>query len=444
VLRAYDVIQKKRDGLELDRCEIEWFVNGCVSGEVPDYQAAAWLMAVYLCGMNDREASDLAEVMAHSGGTLDLSAIPGPKVDKHSTGGVGDKTTILLAPLLAAAGVFVPKMSGRGLGHSGGTIDKLESVPGFRAALSVDELVDQVRRVGVAVSEATASLAPADKVLYALRDVTATVGSIPLIAASVMSKKIAGGADAIVLDVKTGSGAFVKETDRAVELAHLMTKIGEAAGRKTVALVTDMSQPLGSAVGNALEAAEAIRAASGKGPADLLSLALTLGGHALWAAGLASSPCAGHDRIDGVVRSGRGIEKMREWIEAQGGDPRVVDDPTLLPRAPVRFPVRSPREGYVVSVDAERIGRACVALGAGRSRKGEEVDPSTGALVFAKVGDYVGQDDLLCEVHARNDSEAEAAAAEIASAYTLSDEKPPASRLVKAVVTAEGVEDTPD
>jgi len=433
-VRPYDLIRKKRDGGELSREEITFLVDGFVRGDVPDYQVSAWLMAVYFRGMTDRETADLTLAMARSGRMLDLSGIPGVKVDKHSSGGVGDKTSLVLVPLVAACGVVVPKMSGRGLGHTGGTLDKLESIPGLRTEVDVDAFLQQVRRVGCAIVGQSPDLVPADKKLYALRDVTATVDSVPLIASSIMSKKIAGGADAIVLDVKTGSGAFMKRLEEARVLAQAMVAIGSALGRRTVAVLTDMDQPLGYAVGNALEVREAIETLRGDGPGDLTELCLELGSHMLRLAGRVRGPEEGRDTLREAVRSGAGLRKFAEMVAAQGGDPAVADRPDRLPAAPVVLDVQSPEDGYVEAVDAEAVGRVSMGLGAGRVRKEDTVDPAVGVVVEAKKGSRVHRGDVLAHVHARTEEAAQAAARALLQAYRLGPTPPAPRPLVHALV----------
>jgi len=415
----YDLILKKRNGLELTAEEINFFIKGYTNGEIPDYQAAAFLMAVYFCGLSARETSDLTEAMVDSGERADLSAIPGIKVDKHSTGGVGDKTTLVLVPLVAAAGVPVAKMSGRGLGHTGGTVDKLESIPGFRTSLEKTTFIEQVRQVGVAVVAQTGRLAPADKKLYALRDVTATVDSIPLIASSVMSKKIACGADAIVLDVKTGSGAFMREPDQAFALAEAMVEIGRRAGRRAAALVTDMSQPLGYAVGNALEVAEAIDTLQGRGPADLVELCLALGSQMLLLAGVAQSAAEGREKLAELLQKRAALDMFEKIIVAQGGEQRVLYDPSVLPAAAYREEIISPAGGWVQAIRAEKIGQAAMLLGAGRETKESVIDPAVGVALRKKAGERVERGEVLAMLHVNGRERLPAVRELIFSAFTV-------------------------
>lgn len=436
-MRAYDLILKKRDGAELTREEIQWWVRGIADRSIPDEQVAAWAMAVFFRGMSERETADLTRAMAFSGATVDLSGVPGTKVDKHSTGGVGDTTTLVLAPLVAAAGVPVAKLSGRGLGHTGGTLDKLESFPGFRVELSREEFIRQVREIGIAVAGQSADLVPADKRLYAIRDVTATVDSIPLVAASVMSKKIAGGADAIVLDVKVGSGALMKTLDDALRLARLMVGIGRQLGRRVVALVTDMNQPLGRAVGNALEVREALATLRGEGPPALTELCLTLGGYMLWLAGRAGSPGEGRAVLREHLRSGRALEILRRLVAAQGGDVRAVDDPGRLPAAGYRALLTSPRSGYLVAVDAQAVGTAAMLLGAGRARKDDAIDLAAGLVVFKRLGETVTAGEPLAELHYNEPARLEAAREILERAFTVADAAVPPPPLVHAVIGAE-------
>ncbi len=401
-MRMYDIILKKREGLELTREEIKFFVEGYNSGDVPDYQASALLMAVYFRGMNDRETADLTTSICDSGERANLSSIPGIKVDKHSTGGVGDKTTLVLAPLVASAGVPVAKMSGRGLGHTGGTVDKLESIPGFNAMLTPAEFIEQVRHIGAAVVAQTGVLAPADKKLYALRDVTATVDSIPLIASSIMSKKIASGADAIVLDVKVGSGAFMRDEKSAYQLARTMVDIGNNVGRRTIAFLTSMDQPLGRAVGNALEVQEAVDTLKGKGPGDLLEVTLSLGAAMLLLAGKAGDMQEGRKTLLSLLDSGRAMEKFEEMISAQGGDCRAFYEKGYLPVPKHISKLKSAFEGFVEAINAEEVGLAAMLLGAGREKKESKIDPAVGLVINKKVGDPVKKGETLTEVHANS------------------------------------------
>lgn len=434
-MRMNDLILKKRDGAELSAAEIEFLIRGYVDGAIPDYQVAAWLMAVYFRGMSFAEMAALTSAMVASGEVCDLTAIPGTKVDKHSTGGVGDKTTLVLAPLVAACGVPVAKMSGRGLGHTGGTIDKLESIPGFRTDLTLEEIVAQVREVGLAVVAQTGNLTPADRLLYALRDVTATVDSIPLIASSVMSKKIASGADAVLLDVKTGRGAFMQNEEDAVRLARAMVQIGRRHGRRTVALVTGMDQPLGRAVGNALEVREAIAVLAGdQGVPDLRDLCRRLAAHMVFLGGRADSLEQAREQVENALESGAALAKLRAWVRAQGGDASVVDDPDLLPAASFRREVTAAAAGFVHTVDARAVGRAVLVLGAGRTVKEAAVDPAVGLTLHRKVGDRVEPGALLATVH-HNGTGAEEAAALVRDAYVLAPEKRALGPLVRAVIT---------
>ena len=433
-MRPYDRIRKKRDGGELSAEELEFLVSGFVRGEVADYQVSAWLMAVYFRGMSERETADLTLVMARSGRMLDLRSIPGVKVDKHSSGGVGDKTSLVVVPLVASCGVPVPKMSGRGLGHTGGTLDKLESIPGLRTEISVDRFVEQVRRVGCAIVAQSEHLVPADKKLYALRDVTATVDSVPLIASSIMSKKLAGGADAIVLDVKVGSGAFMKRVEDALGLARLMVGIGQQLRRRTVAVVSDMDQPLGRAVGNSVEVEEAIGALRGEGPEDLVELCLALGAQMLLLAGRVRAEEEGRDLLRAHLRNGVGLRKLAEMIEAQGGDPAVVDDPRRLPRAPRVVEVLAPESGYVQAMDAEAVGRAAMILGAGRARTDDRVDHGVGLWVEAKVGARVEVGQPLARLLCRSEETGAEAARRVRMAYRIGPEAPRDRPLIHAVV----------
>lgn len=429
-MRAYDLILKKRNGEELTGEEIDFLIGGYLAGQVPDYQMSAFLMAVFFRGMSARETADLTRVMVASGGIVELSGIPGVKVDKHSTGGVGDKTTLVLIPLAAACGLKVAKMSGRGLGHTGGTLDKLESIPGFRVDLGRQELVEQVRRVGAAVVGQGADLVPADGKLYALRDVTGTVESIPLIASSVMSKKLAGGAQALVLDVKVGRGAFMKELAQARELALMMVRIATAARRKAVAVLTDMDQPLGRAVGNALEVREAIETLRGGGPDDLRELCLVLGSHMLVLGGAASDVGETRRTLEEKLADGLALGKLREIVRAQGGDTRVVDDPSLLEVGPVEERVAARETGFVGEIDALAVGTAAMVLGAGRRAKGEKIDRRVGVVLSRKVGHEVAPGDELARIYAKDAASARTAASSLAAAFAISPRMPPVRPLV--------------
>jgi pyrimidine-nucleoside phosphorylase len=408
-MRIYELLLKKRDGLELSAAEINQLITGLVSGEIPDYQVAAWLMAVYFQGMTHRETYALTQAMVASGDTLDLSAIPGIKVDKHSTGGVGDKTTLVLAPLVAACGVPVAKMSGHALGHTGGTLDKLASFPGLRTSLSREQFITQVREIGIAIVGQTGQLAPADKQLYALRDATATVESIPLIAASVMSKKLAAGCDAMVLDVKVGTGAFMQELTDAQELARVMVEIARQHGREAVAVITGMSQPLGAAIGNALEVKEAIATLQGQGPADLEELCLTLGEQMLLLAKRTDNVASARQLLRDALSSGAALHKMAQMVTRQGGDAALVYQPALLPQAAICCAVSAERDGYVQSIDSLTAGLTAMELGAGRSNKESAIDLAVGLEILVKVGDRIQQGQCVAHIHANNMQQAETA-----------------------------------
>ncbi len=427
-MRAVDIIARKRDREILTPDEIDFFVRGLTDGSVPDYQVAAWAMAVLLNGMDARETADLTMAMVHSGQTLDLDGIAPVVVDKHSTGGVGDKTTLTVAPMVAAAGLPVAKMSGRGLGYSGGTLDKLESIPGYQVALDIDRFKATVRQCGVVVAGQTADLAPADGKLYALRDVTATVPSLPLIASSIMSKKIAAGAHAMVLDVKLGRGAFMPTLGDAQELARRMIDIGVHVGRRVTAVLSGMDQPLGRAVGNALEVIEAIETLRGRGPDDYREHCLLIGGEMLLLARLARSPEEARGMLERTLADGSAIARFRAWIAAQGGNPAVADDYALLPHAPVVREVPAPRSGTIATLDARIVGETSVALGAGRARKGDAIDPSVGIVLGAKIGHRVQKGEPLLTIHAQNDASAREAAERLLGAYAWTDgpvEPPP-------------------
>ncbi|MGI6611398.1 MAG: thymidine phosphorylase [Limnochordia bacterium] len=435
-IRIYDMLQKKRDGLEHTADEIETFVSGVASGTIPDYQVAAWLMAVYLRGMTPTETSWLTSAMASSGECLDLSQIPGVKVDKHSTGGVGDKTTLVLAPLVASVGVPVAKMAGRGLGHTGGTLDKLESFPGMRVTISHEQFAAQVAAIGVAITGQTADLAPADRQLYALRDVTATVDSIPLIAASVISKKLAAGADAFVLDVKVGRGAFARTLDAGQQLAGTMVEIARQNGRRAVALITDMSQPLGRTVGNALEVREALDALRDEGPADLRELCLTLGAEMVVLGGIDTEMARAGQRLERALASGAALDKLAEMVAAQGGDAAAVYDTKRLPLAPVRQEAIASQSGYIQSVDAFAIGRIAMKLGAGRETKDDAIELSVGVDRIRKVGEHIEAGEPLAQVHALRASQAAEATRAITQSIEIGEQPPLPTPLVLARIAS--------
>jgi len=421
-MRIYDVIANKRDKKELTKEEIEFFVNGFTNGEIADYQASALLMAILLNGMTIKETSYLTEAMAKSGDMADLSKIDGIKVDKHSTGGVGDKTTLVVAPLVACFGVPVAKMSGRGLGHTGGTIDKLESIKDFSIALSVEEFVDNVNNIKMAVVGQTGNLAPADKKMYALRDVTATVQSIPLIASSIMSKKIAGGADAIVLDVKCGSGAFMKDIESARELAKIMVLIGNEVGRQVVAVITNMDEPLGNAIGNALEIKEAIATLKGEGPEDFRSICIELATQMIYLA-TGKEEREIREEVKSKLLNGEAYNKFREFVMAQHGDISVIDNLELLPSAKNVIELYSNEEGYVKSIDAEKLGIASMLLGGGRAKKEDSIDYGVGVIVHKKVGDFVKKDEVIATIHANDLTKFEDVKTTILNAYKFSKEE---------------------
>ncbi len=432
-MRAYDLILKKRNGGELTTAEIEFLISGYTAGEIADYQMAALCMAIYFQGMSIRETADLTMAMAYSGDVNDLSGIEGTVIDKHSTGGVGDTTTLIVAPLVASCGVPVAKMSGRGLGHTGGTIDKLESIPGFQTEISQTEFVQQVNQIKLGLIAQTEALVPADKQLYALRDVTATVDSIPLIAASIMSKKIASGADGFVLDVKTGRGALMQNYAQSEVLAKTMVAIGKKVGKPTVALITDMDQPLGYAVGNALEVKEAISVLSGQGAADLTDLCLHLGAEMLVLAGHSPNQESGYKVVEQKLKSKAGLEKFRELISWQGGDPRVVDDLSLLPQASYQTEVRSRQSGYVSSIDALKIGSIAMQLGAGRKTKNSSIDLGVGIELKAKVGGYVERDQPLAVIHSNQPLQQEPQL--VLNAFSISQARPQQRPLIWAKIT---------
>jgi pyrimidine-nucleoside phosphorylase len=430
-LRAYEIIHAKREGRAIPPDAIAALVDGFTRGEVPDYQMAAFCMAVFFRGMDDAEVRALTEAMLRSGDVLDLSDIPGAKVDKHSTGGVGDKVSLALAPLAAACGVKVPMISGRGLGHTGGTLDKLEAIPGFRVDLPVERYRALVRDVGACLIGQTERLAPADRKLYALRDVTATVESIPLIAGSIMSKKLAEGIDALVLDVKVGSGAFMKRIEDARALARTLAALGRGMGKRVTALLTSMDQPLGNAVGNALEVAEVVALLRGGGPADLREVTVALTAEMLVLGGVAPDVAAGRAAVEAAIADGRGLAKLEEIVTAQGGDAAAVRDPGRLPRAAGSYPVPAPAGGFVEAIDTEALGLAAVALGAGRARVEDRVDPAVGLAVHKKLGDPVERGEPLCVVfHGARSEGRDAIVARVAAAYRIGRAPPPPRPLV--------------
>ena len=443
-MRAVDLIRKKRDGGEFSREEIAFFVAGASTGAIPDYQLAAWLMAAVCRGISGEETAFLTEAMLHSGEVLDFSDLPGPKVDKHSTGGVGDKTSLIIAPIVAAAGsdspdrrpIYVPMISGRGLGHTGGTLDKLESIPGFRVNLSKREFREALAACNCALGAATPEIAPADKRLYALRDVTGTVESPGLICASIMSKKLAEGIDALVLDVKTGDGAFMKNEKDALALAELLVDTGKRMGKRVVALITDMDQPLGHAIGNALEVAECLEILSKRGPADLRALCIELAGWMLFLAGSAASLFAGKQIAEEMIATGRARDKFRQVIAQQGGDARTVEDPSRLPRARKTETIHAARSGFVSRITCEQVGKACVILGGGREKQDDAIDPAVGIVLGKKCGDPVRAGEALCAVHYNEESRFREAADLLVSSFEIAEAPPRPQPLVRKVIGA--------
>lgn len=435
-MRVMDLIRRKRDGGELTPQELHFFVEGYTRGEIPDYQMSAWLMAVVLRGMTAAEIAALTDAMLHSGSTLDLSDLPGKKVDKHSTGGVGDKTSLIVAPIVAAGGLFVPMISGRGLGHTGGTLDKLESIPGFNVNLSLQEFRCVVAACGCALAGQTSEIAPADRKIYALRDVTATVESEGLICASVMSKKLAEGIDALILDVKTGSGAFMKTEQDAIQLGELMVEIGSRMGKRVVALITDMDQPLGNAAGNALEVIESIEVLAGRGPQDLRELCLELAAWMFYVGERVDSLIAGKWLATEQIVSGRAKEKFREIIRLQGGDATVIDDPKRLPLARQTLHVVSPADGYLYSTDCQELGLACVALGGGRKTKDDVIDPAVGLIFHRKRGDAVRRGEPLCTIHYNSEVCLAEARRSVETSFHIAAEPPERQPLVRRVIGA--------
>lgn len=434
-MKMYDLIVKKKRGGALTKEEIDWMIRAYTDGDVPDYQMSAMMMAICFVGMTDEETKDLTLAMAHSGDMLDLSAINGIKVDKHSTGGVGDKTSLVLAPLVASLGVPVAKMSGRGLGHTGGTIDKLESFTGFSTSLTPEQFIRNVNTIHIAIAGQTANLAPADKKLYALRDVTGTVDQMSLIASSIMSKKLASGADSIVLDVKTGDGAFMKKEADAIHLAEEMVSIGKLAGKDVSAVISDMDQPLGCAVGNALEVREAIDTLRNQGPADLRELVLVLGSYMVVKAGAADDLSLARTMLEESLSNGRAFEVFKEFVRAQGGDPNEAEHPELLPAARFQETVPAPGDGYVADIATEEIGKICLLLGGGRETKESRIDLSVGLVLCKKKGDAVRKGEPLAVIHANDEELLGQAAERLASAYTLTEMKPEAIPLIKEVIS---------
>ena len=429
-----DIICKKRDGEALTKEEIGFFVKGYVSGEIPDYQASALCMAIYFRGMNDDEILDLTLAMMNSGETVDLSGIEGIKADKHSTGGVGDKTSLVLCPMAAAAGLKIAKMSGRGLGHTGGTIDKLESFPGFTVEISEERFLENVNRIGISIIGQSKNLVPADKKLYALRDVTGTVPSVPLIVSSIMSKKLASGGDIIVLDVKCGSGSFMKTKEEAEVLAKQLVRVGKAAGKKTAAVITDMDEPLGNAVGNALEVKEAIAVLKGEKKGDLYELCMTLGSLMLVSAEKAASLEEARKMLEKTISDGSALKKLAEMVDAQGGDGRYVYDTSLLPGAEFTLEVPAPCNGYVKHIEADDIGLASMHLGGGRATKEDTIDLSVGIVINRKVGDHVSEGESIATIHANYRNKAHDAAEAVLRAYEFSDEKTVREPLIKEII----------
>lgn len=433
-MNAVDIICKKRDGKELSEAEIEFFIKAYLSGEIPDYQASALLMAIYFRHMSEEETFNLTKVMLHSGDIVDLSDIHGIKVDKHSTGGVGDKVTLIVAPIAASCGIPIAKMSGRGLGFTGGTIDKLESIPGFKTTLEPADFHRQVNEIGIAVIGQSGHIAPADKKLYALRDVTATVENLSLIASSIMSKKLAAGSDAILLDVKCGKGAFMKSEEDAKALAELMCKIGSSQGKKTAAIISDMSEPLGHAIGNSLEVIEAIELLKGNIKGDLLKLCLNISAAMIYLGGGASGVEEGFALAENAISSGRALQKLAEMIEYQGGNKLVIDDYSLFPKAEIYSEIKAESSGYIESIDAEYIGLASQHSGAGRASKDDEIDHSAGIRLLAKRGDKLEPSDIIAIVYSSDEKKLKQACDEVLRAYTISDCEPKSEPLIRTMI----------
>ena len=437
----YEIISKKRDGAELTTGEIQFFINGYVEDEIPDYQVSALLMAIYLKGLNRREMTDLTRIMMHSGDLISLDTIEGKKIDKHSTGGVGDKVSFIVSPLVAACGVKVPMLSGRSLGHTGGTLDKLESIPGFNVFLQTGEFKQVLKDVGMVICGQTENIVPADRKLYALRDTTATVNSIPLIAGSIMSKKLALGTDGIVLDVKTGSGAFMSKLEDSIELCRTMVGIGKNAGRTAIGLITDMDQPLGYAVGNSLEIIESIEALKGNGPVDLMDVTFGLGAGMLKAAGVEKSFDKGRTRLEKALKSGKPLEIFRKFIAAQGGDAGVCDDYSLLPRSKHHAEFQAEKEGYISKIDAFTVGMTAIDIGAGRKKKEDSIDHSAGFLFSKKVGDYVKAGDTIVTIHTNNANSIADARERLRKAVVISPWKVENRGMIFYVVDKNGIKE---
>lgn len=440
-MRMYDIIEKKRDGGKLDYKEIEYVVLGFTRGEIPDYQMSSLLMAIYLMGMDEEETLNLTMIMANSGEVLDLSEIDGIKVDKHSTGGVGDKTSLVLGPMVAACNVPVAKMSGRGLGHTGGTIDKLESIDGFLTTIDTEKFIQNVNDIGISIVGQTKNLAPADKKIYALRDVTATVSCIPLIASSIMSKKIASGADAIVLDVKCGDGAFMKNERDAIELANAMVKIGNGAGKKTVAIISNMEEPLGQSVGNSIEVIEAVDTLNGKGPEDLYELCLTLGSYMIMLGEKCTTPHEGREMLKKVIDEGQALEKFKAFVKAQSGDVLYVEDINKFVKAKYEYKIRAKEDGYISNIKCEKIGKASLVLGGGRENKESDIDLSVGIKILKKVSDIVEKDDIIALVYANSQDRLQTAINMVEDAYEYSDSPVEKKKLIRAIISSEGIEE---
>lgn len=433
-MRVYDIISKKRDKKELSKEEIEFFIKKYTNGEIPDYQASALLMAIYLNGFTKEETANLTMAMVNSGDVIDLSMIDGIKLDKHSTGGVGDKTSLILVPMVAAAGGKVAKLSGRGLGHTGGTLDKLEAIPGFDISVEEDKFIDMVKNAGLVIAGQTQNLVPADKKIYALRDVTATVDNIPLIAASIMSKKIASGSDAILLDVKYGEGAFMKTAEDAEKLATAMVDIGKSLNRNTSAAITLNGEPLGYAIGNALELKEVIEILKGEGPEDLRELCLQLGSQMLMLGNIEPDIEKGREKLEEILQNGTALAKLREMAVLQGGDPSVIDNPELFEIAPLTHEVKATKEGYVYVLNAEKVGISSLLTGAGRHTKADSLDYGAGIMLKKKMGDYVKVGDVLATLYSSDNSKFEKAEEELQSAYNIQNEKPEKSSIIHKII----------